>query len=198
MKIKIKTENKIAFTLIEMIVSLSVIMFVSTIFIANYNSNNRRTDLIMTAQGLVADLHASQSKSLGLVKYGQLTPAGGWGINFNKTAGSYTVFADLNQPGTSGYLKMDAQTEANRNFGAREIKFSKQVIIDRLIFFDGSTEIETNELNITFLPPDPTTNIFNVQTQATGTAAVIELKDIGSDKNKKVRVNFLGLIEVIE
>ncbi|NCN22400.1 hypothetical protein GW934_02795, partial [Candidatus Falkowbacteria bacterium] len=45
-------QNKIqgAFTLIEMVVSLGVIMIISVIFIANYRNANKRTDLIMTAQ----------------------------------------------------------------------------------------------------------------------------------------------------
>ena len=46
-----------ALTLVEMVVSLGIVMLVSTIFIYNYQSNNKRTDLIMAAQVLVSDIH---------------------------------------------------------------------------------------------------------------------------------------------
>ncbi len=187
-----------AFTLIEMIVSLGVIMFVSVIFIANYRGANRRTDLIMTAQSLVSDLHAAQNNSLGLVKYGSLVPAGGWGLSFDKVSGTYTIFADLNEPQTIGYLEMDPQSEADKALGSREVSFSGEIQIGEIKIFNGTNEVTTDKLNITFLPPDPITNIFNATTKATGTAATIELKEMGSDSSKKVRINFLGLIEVIE
>lgn len=197
MKLNYKKKYQ-AFSLIEMVVSLGVIMFISVIFIANYRVGNRRTDLIMTAQNLVADLHAVQNKALGLTKYGNNVPAGGWGINFNKGAGTYTVFADLNEPDSSGYLEMDETSETERSLGAREVVFSGEIKIGEMKVFNGISSVLTDELNITFLPPDPLTNIFNVTTKATGTAATIELKELGSEAKKKIRINFLGLIEVIE
>ena len=194
----IKTKKLTAFSLIEMVVSLGVIMFVSVIFISNYRVTNRRTDLIMTAQSLVSDLHAVQNNALGLAKYGSIVPAGGWGISFDKGAGGYTIFADLNEPGSEGYMKMDKATEVERNFGAREVFFNGEIKIAEMKIFSGTNEYLSDKLNISFLPPDPSTNIFNVNTNASGTAATIELKELGSESSKIIRVNFLGLIEVLE
>ena len=195
------TFNRLGFTLIEMVVSLGIIMIISVIFIANYRNSNRRTDLIMTAQSLVADIHAAQNNALGLVKYGSGVPAGGWGVNFNKTANTYTIFADLEAPLEIGNLSFDSATEGDRSLGARQIIFSGEVDIEELKIFSGVgglTETLTDEANVTFLPPDPKTNIYNQLTAATGTALTVKIKEKNGAGRKTVKINFLGLIEMID
>ena len=63
------------------------------------------------------------------------------------------------------------------------------------IRFGGSTTTQRDFANITFLPPDPRTNIFSGG--ATSTVLEIDLHDLKSNYIKTVRVNFLGLAEVI-
>lgn len=180
------------FTLIEMIVSIAIISGVTALFIANYHSAGRRSDLVMTAQKVVADLHAAQNNTLGLVKYNTLVPPGGWGISFDKTANSYTLFADLNAPGTSGYREYDPGTEGDGNYGARHIQLPDTIQIDQIKTANNQTH---NLANITFLPPDPRTNIL-VSGGATSTALEIRLVETGENKVKTIKVNFLGLAEV--
>ena len=196
-------QNKIfpAFTLIEMVVSLGIIMVISVIFIANYRTSNKRTDLIMTAQSLVADIHAAQNSSLGLVKYGTIVPAGGWGVNFNKNDNTYTIFADLEAPLESGNLSFDPNTEADRNSGARQISLSGEIEIEELRIFsgvNGSIENTTNEASVTFLPPDPKTNIYNEVSGSSGTALTVKLKEVNGEGRRTIKINFLGLIEMID
>lgn len=190
-------KNKSAFTLLEMIVSLSIIMLMSLLFIMNYQSGTRRTDLIMTAQGLVADIHFVQNNSLGLTPYGDNFPAGGWGVNFNKDTNSYTIFADLDAPGSPGYLKFNPSTEFNTNFNCREVSLGNGITIDDLEVFRNNKYNHVSQANITFLPPDPKTNILNADNNTSGTAIIIRLKD-SQGSVKSVRVNFLGLVEVID
>ena len=196
-------QNKIfpAFTLIEMVVSLGIIMVISIIFIANYRSSNKRTDLIMTAQSLVADIHAAQNNSLGLVKYGDIVPAGGWGVNFNRNNNTYTIFADLEIPLDTGSLSFNPDTEADRSLGARQVSFSEEIEIEELRIFsgvNGSVENTTNEVSVTFLPPDPKTNIYNEVLGSTGTALTIRLKEVNGEGRRTIKINFLGLIEMID
>ena len=184
-----------------MVVSLGVIMIVSVIFIANYRSANRRTDLVMTAQSLVADIHAAQNNSLGLVKYGTEVPAGGWGVNFNKTTNTYTIFADLEAPLEAGNLVFDASDEGERDLGGRQVNFRGEIEIEELRIFsgtNGSVENTSNEANVTFLPPDPKTNIYNQEVVATGTALTVKLKETNGEGSRTVKINFLGLIEMID
>jgi len=208
-KNQIETRSKSAFTLLEMIVSISLIVIITAIFIANYRSNNKRTDLIMTAQTLVGNLHAAQNNTLGLIKYGDQVPAGGWGIYFDTAKPTqYVLFADLNrsasdEPGNThdaddGYMSYnsdssDSAFEGDVNLGARIIDLPAGIEISS-ISLDNNTPLAA--VNVTFLPPDPQTNIFDGLN--THDAIRVSLKDIRDNTIKTVRINFLGLIEVVE
>jgi len=190
------------FTLIEMVVSLSVVMVVTVMFIANFHTANKRTDLIMTAQNLAADLHLAQNHTLGLVKYHNSSegtvPAGGWGINFDATNNEYTLFADLDATSTvpgSGYMEYDPFLEGNVNCGARVTQMPPGIEISEL---KTDSALLNSRVNVTFLPPDPRTNIYRVAAVATSTTLDIKLKETQNNTTKTVRVNFLGLVEVID
>jgi len=179
-------------TLIEMIASISMIVLITAIFIANYRSTNKRTDLIMTAQNLVADLHYAQNNTLGLSKYNGVVPAGGWGVYLNLASSSnYIIFADLEGPGEIGYMSYD-DSEGLVNYGARRIELPENIYISSLTM-NGAT---TSLANITFLPPDPSTNIYNGS--ATSTTLDIELTETRNNSSQTIQVNFLGLIEIID
>ena len=196
--------NKAGFTLLEMMTSLSLIVIITTIFIANYRSSNKRTDLVMTAQKLVADIHMAQNNALGLVKYGGNVPPGGWGIHFDiNDPKRYIFFADLNQPASDdlwdihpaepGYMIFD-EGEGEIESGARIVDLPAGVEIVSLK--TGSSDEYVNIVNVTFLPPNPKTNIFDEM--ETSTSLQIGLKDLREETIKTVRVNFLGLVEVID
>ena len=195
--------GKAGFTLIEMIRSISLIVIITAIFIANYRSSDKRSDLIMTAQKLVADIHAAQNNTLGLIKYGNEVPPGGWGIHFDKSDPlKYIMFADLDRPASTeppdiypadaGFMSYASTTEGDINNGARIVELPQGIsIIDLETGNDDS-----NIANVSFLPPDPKTNIFNGI--STSTFLEITLKEERENKIKTVRVNFLGLVEVID
>jgi len=205
MKLKLKN-NKIKFmkllkrqfdkfyglTLVEMIVSISMIVIIAALFIANYQSINKRSDLIMTAQNLVADLHYAQNNTLGLSKYNGVVPSGGWGVHFDTASSSnYVIFADLNGPGEIGYMSYD-DGEGYINYGARLIELPPNIYISSITIGAGTTTMS----NVTFLPPDPKTNIYDGS--ATSTLLKIELTENKNNSTKTIQVNFLGLIEVID
>ena len=177
--------KKSGFTLIELIVSTAVITMMTGIFIANYSSTNRRTDLTMTAQKLVTDIRLAQNYALGLARYGGSgstnVPAGGWGVHFDLTSNKqYIVFADDNNN------KVYDTGEANPSYGAQVSVLPQNVIIQSL---SSGTKAD-----VTFLPPDPITTITNGSTY---NQVDIVLKDTKTNTIKTVRVNFLGLSEVI-
>jgi len=151
--------NKSGFSLLEMVVSLSIIILITVIFIANYHTGNRQTDLTMAAQTLVADLHLAQNDTLGLTKYNGALPAGGWGVHFNIDALNYVTFADLNAPGETGNMSYDSTTEGNIGYGARATTLPSGVVISSLKDGTGYPLV----VDVTFLPPDPTTTIITVR-----------------------------------
>lgn len=191
-------KKKIAFTLIEMLVSISLIMIMTVVFIANYKSANKRTDLIMTAQVLTADIHMAQNNALGLVKYGAYgVPAGGWGIHIEKS-GTYTMFADLNEVGSLGFKEYDLLVEGEINNGARLNSISENLEVESLTFYNSISSITAESAVITFLPPNPKTNIYNPENSNDYTSLEIKLRENENNETKTVLVNFLGLVEVID
>lgn len=175
--------------MIELIVTISVITLVTGVFIANYKSNNRRTDLVMTAQKLVADIRLAQNYSLGLARYGGSTstnvPLGGWGVHLDLNSygnDRYVVFADDDGDGLYDV------GEADPALGARISILSDDIRIKEMSI--GSLA------DVVFLPPDPVTTISN--SVSTFNNLLIVLEDINSGSIKTVKVNFLGLVEVID
>lgn len=198
-------QNKEGFTLLEMVTSMALIVVITTVFIANYRSSNKRTDLTMTAQKMVADIHAAQNNTLGLVKYGDEVPAGGWGVHFDMSQPDrYVVFADLDRPASTepgqiwpadaGYMRYDGSTEGSESLGARAVALPAGISLYAMTI--GSTNVSSSgQVNVSFLPPDPKTNISNGV--ATSTVMTVTLKEAREGAVKTIKVNFLGLVEVI-
>ena len=65
-----KFKSYAGFTLIELMVSVSIVALVSGIFLVNYHSANKQSELSMSAQKLVSDIRLAQSYSLGSKEYG--------------------------------------------------------------------------------------------------------------------------------
>lgn len=143
----------------------------------------------MTAQMLVADFRYVQANALGLVKYDGESPAGGWGVLVSSDPQEYKVyriFADVNDDGLYN------NDEAQINLGARVVNLPKNIHIESLKL----NGVDKPKVAITFLPPDPIVRMtaFN----ATGTELEIKLKEVVNNTTKTVRVNFVGLVEVID
>lgn len=195
-----------AFTIAEMLTSIFIIVMITGIFMANYRANNRRTDLIMSAQKIVADIRGAQNNTLGLVKYGEEFPSGGWAVNFDTTSDEtrsrYIVFADLdspasNEPGREAPAKFNFgrlnPEEMRVSYGAKVVDLPRGIVIESIQTSDSNS---TSWVNINFLPPDPATHIFDGSYKSSWTK--IKLKDITDDTTKTISVNFLGLVEVID
>ena len=181
--------KKSGFTVIELIVSVGIITLVTALFLANYSSANRRTDLTMTAQKLVSDVRLAQSYALGLAKYGNTSsinvPLGGWGVHFDLQglgADRYLIFAD-----NDGDHSYDSD-ESNESYGAITSYLPKTITIDSISL--------GGKMDVIFLPPDPVTYIKN--DISSSTSAIVVLKDAKTNSVKTVRMNFLGLVEVID
>ena len=186
--------KKSGFTLIELIVSIGIIAMVTGIFLANYSSANRRTDLTMTSQKMVTDIHMAQNYALGLARYGLSgstnVPIGGWGIHFdlqNYGNNKYIIFADDN--GNTVYDEGSENVLAN---GAQVTTLPNNITISAINMLGNSS----NKADITFVPPDPLTIITG--SLATSSLVDIVLKDTKTNAIKTVRINFLGLAEVMD
>jgi len=78
------------------------------------------------------------------------------------------------------------------NLGGRVVDLPPNIEIDRIYV----NSVGQQAGSVTFLPPDPITRISG--SFSTGTVMEIRLHEKLNDTTKTVRVNFLGLIEVID
>jgi len=194
-KIYFMKDNKYnsGFSLIELIVSISIIVLLTTIFLANYHTINKHTDLTIAAQVMVTDIRMAQANALGLIQYDGQVPLGGWGVSLSTSGGGvgeekiYTIFADVDGD------QISSGDEAVLQFGAKVITLPPNISIDSLSI-QGNQEVE--EANVIFLPPDPLTYI-STELGATNVLD-IRLKEDLNNNIKTVRINFLGLVEVID
>ncbi|MFA4833269.1 MAG: prepilin-type N-terminal cleavage/methylation domain-containing protein [Patescibacteria group bacterium] len=182
-----KFKSEAGFTLIELIVSISIIALISGVFLANYHSTNKQSELTMTAQKLVSDIRLAQSYSLGSKEYGGSVPSGGWGVHFDKASspGSYKIFADSN--GNKAY----DSGEDDKDKGGQTVNLPAGVRIAEI-----NTGALIDLINITFLPPDPTTNIWDGADSYN--IAQIKLEGETEGLMKIIAVNFFGLVEVMD
>jgi len=174
------------FSLPEVIISLSIIVMITAIFLSNYRDAEKRSDLSLSAQNLVSDIHLAQSYALGLAEYAGEVPSGGWGLHFDSATSSadrYIIFADIN-----ANQRYDVGEE-DPDSGGRTMYFSKTTKIK------GFNSV-TSPLDITFLPPDPITTIYGGS--GTSTVADIILTEIVNNTEKSIQINFLGLAEVLD
>jgi prepilin-type N-terminal cleavage/methylation domain-containing protein len=194
MKINFRTKNRLfqlwskkiggqAFTLIEVIVSLSIMSILVTVFLANYRGADRQAELGFSAQRLVTIIRTAQNNTLGSVEYNGQVPAGGWGfhLDISSSTDDFYIFADLDQD-----LEMDAD-EYDVAYGGRRVSLPDGVFLASTTMGDI--------LDITFTPPDPITNIWNGS--STSTNVRIQLENSNGSR-KRVGINFLGLIEAID
>ena len=191
---KLKPQIKImkkrpGFTLIELIVSISVITIITAIFLANYRTATKRSDLRMTAQRVVSDIRLAQNYSLGLTSYGpegmKTPPTGGWGVVFdlaNLGNKQYVIFADDNGN------KVFNAGESIESYGAVITKLPENTIIDSISI--------GHRVDVNYLPPDPIVTLSG--SAGTHQSVDIVLRDTQANQTKTIRVNFLGLAEVID
>jgi prepilin-type N-terminal cleavage/methylation domain-containing protein len=171
---KIKKQH--AFTLIELIISIFIITMITGLFLANYHSANERQELIMAAQKLASDIRLAQSHSLGAKEFKGNVPLGGWGVRFVLDSSDYIIFAD--DDGDFSYTGVsDKHDETNLPGG---------ITINQFIG-------KTTPVDIVFLPPDPVTYI-----KGDPSAISVDIQLSDGETTKTVKVNFLGLVDVID
>ena len=185
----INLKKKSGFTLTELMTSFFIIALMTGLFLANYQQGERQSDLMLTSQNLISNIRLTQAYSLGLFEYDQSYPYSGWGVYFDTNdSGKYIIFADISE--TQEYQ----EGEANEDKGGRIINISDGIEIVELEVVDKNGGISSvDKLNIVFLPPDPRTYINKKYIE--NKRAIITLKQKNNEEEKKVKVNFAGLIE---
>lgn len=183
--------NNKGFTLVEVMVSISIMAIVTVMSIASFYSTKKENDRQSVARTIASDVRKAESYALGLKEFSSgVIPSGGWGIYFNKTNlnnKKYSIFADLGSP-------------PNKIFDeATELLVEKNIVgakVNNITLFDsGGVSSNHDSVNITFLPPEPTIYICADSTHCDYTRAEIGvITDSGATST--ISINNLGLVDV--
>lgn len=146
-----------AFTMVEIVVMLSILVFISAILLSTFPGFNEGALLMRTQQELALNLRRAQNMTLAVARVEYTDPGDGLlkqvvpnrvGLHFDKLASpsSYFIFADIDDNG-----QYDAATDG---------KIGKDVMFQRGLKFadiqvqSGSTWSSVTSLDIVFSAPE--------------------------------------------
>lgn len=163
--------EKKAFTIIEILISLSIIIILSTLFLTNYKIGDKNSNLINFQTTLFNDLEKIKWKALNLENYNDQLPDY-WGLHLNKASSSYDIFVDF------GDSDETVKTQSiPSNLLISDINLSDEI----LVLFSTSTgfPIFYDVINSVFVSGD----------------LILELKDFDFDFGKRIIINSHGLVD---
>lgn len=168
------------FTLIELMVVVSIISLLSVIIFANYRSGERQLALQRSAYQLAQDLRRVQGMAMATREFeGEVPPR--YGIEFTKDQDSYILFTDINDNGKyePGGGNPDRIVET--------IYLEKGAWVGELRTPSSKTTVW-----VTFKPPDPLTTI-----RDPGEREILRIQLTNlNNQTKIISLNKAGLIEV--
>lgn len=181
------------FTIIEMLVTLSIITLLTTMVLVYSRQSERATNLIRDSDKLMYELRRAQNLAMltlqptATTSGGSANPICGWGIYFNKSGLSQ-------EPQTQYILFSDFCNIGNpRNYDPGE-EFEVVKLLKGVEIFKSNVDA------IVFVPPEPTVVFSNFEEddEETDSAFIrIRLSDATNKPYYKIRVTQAGQISKI-
>jgi len=136
------------FTIIEMMVTLSIVTLLTVMVLAYSRQSESLTNLIRDSDRMTFELRRAQNLAmLTLQQSSSISPVCGWGIYINKEA--------LPQiPQTQYILFSDFCNTGNRR------QYDSGEEFETVNLLKGVEIIETNIFSVTFVPPEPQTKFY--------------------------------------
>lgn len=132
MILKKDKKNKSAFTLVELVVTLSLIIIILSLTVVNYNASYSDTNLSNTQNSLYNNIKLVQSYALSNRAYSNVLPVY-WGIYIQSGATSSILFADIDGDGIHDSGEYDI------NKGGKEIIFSPDIKVSNIKVLNSSS-----------------------------------------------------------
>jgi len=201
-----QSNNSNGFTLVELLVSISIIILISGILFANYRQGEKQFALQRSANKLAQDIRRAQQMAMsaeetdlgGQVPPGQeFVPEGGFGVYFDEgNPYSYIIFADCSDSPNKQYNGgglVCGPTDSEYTEHIETIELEKGVKINDIKKEGGGNP---DRIYITFVPPEPEVNIVPPVGGEPAWCEIILALEQDLTENKTTRVNRAGLIEV--
>lgn len=201
-------KNNKGFSYIELLTVISIIMVMSTVAIANLRGTGATSILYVSAQRVITDIRRTQTYALSAKEYEYVilaadaptSPAGGWGIYFNKDLDHYTIFADNEEGGTgTGDHICHSDCSGSSEEVYQNIDLPNGTTIDRIykIRTSDGAKIPATQVSIVFEPPNPTVHMCETEGDcAYDSVGVILITD--TLNKREITVNFFGLVDTHE
>jgi type II secretion system protein H len=164
------------FTLVELIVVFAVMGLLTALFLANYRPVSERTEVEMSTQEMAANIRLAQSNTLGAAEYEGNVPEGGWGVYMEDEDDQYIIYADVDN---------------NHIYSGESEKWQKKELPGGIYITSTGGG---SRADVAFEPPDPTTYING---NSTSTDEVVVTIADNNDNFSQIKMNFFGLIEVL-
>ena len=195
-KLKSQEAKKLcdAYTFIEMVVAVTIIIVLATVAIGYSNSIGRQMESVRAQAQLVSILNHAKSLAQNFLF---TPPAGsrlcGYGAHVVRATSTVIVFQDLVPTSDS------CSADANRAYDPGEElsgRLNSYQIDTRILEFIASTDSASPDLiDVMFIPPDPTV-VINAPTTPPPSSGSIVVRIIGTSTTFDVRVNDFGQVNI--
>ena len=173
--------NLTGFTLIELVVVISIIVFMTAIVFFNYRAGQDQLALQRAASKLAQDIRKAQGMAM-LSKWCEVcnrVPFG-YGLYLKEGDKEYLIYADNN---------LDQGNE----------KYDDDDVIVERIYLENKVyikNVQPSQLSLNFRPPDPKTKISGIEVSEADSATITLSLETDPSKEKIIKVNKAGLIYV--
>ncbi len=168
------------FTLIEIIVTVTIIAIIFSIGATGFNRMNSNSNLNAALQNMASDISITALSALHSDTFQLQTPAN-WGVNLAIGSNSYTVFADFDNDSVYDTNEKFKTVLIGRNISITSICFTVCASLDGALTFDVPSAVPSYQgTPITTATDDLT----------------IELTDAISGQVKHVSVNTFGAVSI--
>lgn len=188
------------FTLIEMLVVMSIVALLSVLILAQYRYAQKQYALQQAAEKLASDIRRAQNMAISGA--GITQNIYGYGIYLKKDDSTYTLYADTEPTRTTknGNCFYD-RTGPSKDDKEYDVTLSSGINIEKVEpAYPVSTGPYKDSLHICFVPPDPSTYINNDQLVSPPTSiiqtATTTLTFSGTNLKKYIVVTNVGSIEI--
>ena len=204
--------HKSAFTFLELMVTISLLVLILTISTVSYRTVSKRNELILVANQLADDIRAAENFAASAKGLPNKPVNNIWLIKLEPVSGSNTVKSyQIGATNNSNQAQPDSSLDfsgLNSNFVAYQtVQLPREIEIDAYGYKDGSgsliplfSDVMTDPVGLigSFWPPRPKVYIIDNSspTNATYDNLYITLKDTANNSTQTVIVNSFGLVDV--
>lgn len=166
------------FTLIELMVVISIILILSAMIIPSYRQRAEILSLDRSANKLAQDLRRAQEMATAVREFQGIIPPGGYGIYLKRGDNFYILFADCNN---------NQRYDLIGNFCNGFPEKVEDLFLERKVKITNLSP--ASPLTITFIPPAPAINIVPPSLTA-------EIQLATNGQTRTIKINRAGLIHI--